>query len=298
MKPQTEMIIEEARTALLSLQDSELNQLYQILLPLMQSNRRRQYFTAGWNKGHQSAREKLTTMAQNQFLDLEQTEVYDAIVGDSEIPTIDHTWPHLNRIKVITKIVHRDPCNVIIGRIAAYLEEKKRQNLERIAREEEAYREYNIRRQEEEAHRRKGAEERRTARARLKTGEIHQLQTFGGHTLTLQEDHIYCRRCQKTWKATPDWILQCDGPPIPVAPKIDYRYKKTIMDAYGLNEYWMQRIGPPDKTVKNLRGRGKAYLYDVKRVEAFITENQAEYDAYQEQCQKIAKILRFVALRW
>jgi hypothetical protein len=60
----------------------------------------------------------------------------------------------------------------------------------------------------------------------------------------------------------------------------DYIYKSTIKETYGLTDSWIKRLGEPDRVVPNPHYRSKnSYLYARARVEAYIEEHQAEYNA-------------------
>lgn len=62
--------------------------------------------------------------------------------------------------------------------------------------------------------------------------------------------------------------------------KPDLIYKTTLKKTYGLPDSWIKQLGDPDKVIPNPHHRAtKSYLYLRARVEVFIDDHQAEYDA-------------------
>lgn len=65
-----------------------------------------------------------------------------------------------------------------------------------------------------------------------------------------------------------------------MAEATEFCYKSTLRTVYGLPDSWIARLGDPDKSVPNphYRSGPPSSLYLRARVEAFIEENQADYE--------------------
>lgn len=65
-----------------------------------------------------------------------------------------------------------------------------------------------------------------------------------------------------------------------MAESSEFVYKSTLKTVYGLPDSWIARLGEPDQQVKNphYRSGPPSSLYRRARVEAFIEENQGDYE--------------------
>lgn len=64
-------------------------------------------------------------------------------------------------------------------------------------------------------------------------------------------------------------------------------YRSTLEERFQLNDAWIARLGAPDKIVDSkYNSWSVCSLYAVERVERFLADHQAEYDAYLEARKK------------